>query len=158
MVMVENYCSDPIPTVQVINEPRTLLPRAKQALSLDKGQGKHNKIYKSQRQGEDESRGMGERTRGGNGVKLSSSLSLYGNRVRTGGGRGRVSESMSGPGQRAWLRRPPRILSLERMRAGPGIPAWFCHSSHFLLKRHSERNTFKTGETNGDREGAIMCC
>lgn len=61
-------------------------------------------------------------------------------------------------GQRAWLRRHPRILSLERMRAGPGIPAWFCHSSHFLLKRHSERNTFKTGETNGDREGAIMCC
>lgn len=78
MVMVENYCSDPIPTVQVINEPRTVLPRAKQALSLDKGQGKHSKIYKSQRQGEEESRGMGERTTGGNGVKLSSSLSLYG--------------------------------------------------------------------------------
>lgn len=97
MVMVENYCSDPIPTVQVINEPRTVLPRAKQALSLDKGQGKHNKIYKSQRQGEEESRGMGERTTGGNGVKLSSSLSLYGNRGRTGGGRRRVSERMSGP-------------------------------------------------------------
>lgn len=63
MVMVENYCSDPIPTVQVINELRTVLPRAKQALSLDKGQGKHNKIYKSQRQSEDESRGMGDQRR-----------------------------------------------------------------------------------------------
>lgn len=88
--MVENYCSVPIPTVQVINEPKTVLPRAKQALSLDKGQGKHNKIYKSQRQGEEESRGMGGgKTTGGNGVKLSSSLSLYGNRVGAGGGRGR---------------------------------------------------------------------
>lgn len=59
MAMVENYCSVPIPTVQVINEPKTVLPRAKQALSLDKGQGKHNKIYKSQRQGEEESRNTG---------------------------------------------------------------------------------------------------
>lgn len=156
--MVENYCSVPIPTVQVINEHRTVLPRAKQALSLDKGQGKQNKIYKSQRQGEEEKWGVGKRTTGGNGVMLSSSLSLYGKRVGTGGGQGRVSERMSGPSQIAWLRGPPWILSMERMRAGPGIPAWFCHASHFLLKRHSERNIFKTKETNGDREGAIMRC
>lgn len=48
----------PIPTVQVINDPRPPLPRAEQGLSLDKGQGKQNKIYKSQRQTEEELQGM----------------------------------------------------------------------------------------------------
>lgn len=51
----------PIPTVQVINDPRPALPRAKQGLSLDKGQGKQNKIYKSQRQSEEEPQGMQEK-------------------------------------------------------------------------------------------------
>jgi hypothetical protein len=56
--MAKNYCSVHIPIVEVINDPQAALPRAKQGLSLDKGQGKHNKIYKSQRQGEEEPQGM----------------------------------------------------------------------------------------------------
>lgn len=52
----------PIPTVPVMNDPQPALPRTERGLSLDKGQGKHNKIYKSQRQAEEEPRGMGDKT------------------------------------------------------------------------------------------------
>lgn len=63
MVMAKKTTvQSPIPTVQVINDPQPALPRAERGLSLDKGQGKHNKIYKSQRQGEEEPQGMGEKT------------------------------------------------------------------------------------------------
>lgn len=54
----KNYRLVPIPTVRVINESSAVLPRAEQALSLDKGQGKHNKIYKSL--GEEESQSVGK--------------------------------------------------------------------------------------------------
>ena len=45
----------------MINDPQPALPRAKRGRSLDKGQEKQNRIYKSQRQGEEEPQGMGER-------------------------------------------------------------------------------------------------
>lgn len=61
----------------MINDPQPALPRAERGLSLDKGQGKHNKIYKSQRQGEEEPQGMGEKTTGENVVRFSSCVVLY---------------------------------------------------------------------------------
>lgn len=71
----------PIPTVQVINDPQPSLSRAKRGLSLDKGQEKQNKIYKSQRQSEEELQGMEEKPTWKNVVHFSSCMLLYDDRV-----------------------------------------------------------------------------
>lgn len=130
----------PIPTVQVINDPQPALPRAERGLSLDKGQGKHNKIYKSQRQGEEEPQGIGEKTTWENVARFSSCMLLYDDGVGAEGEAGGW-QRISGHSQIAYSiwKAGGLLLSwlsnLERGSTGPEILVWLLHLPQLPLKQ-----------------------
>ena len=138
----KTYCSVPHSHCSSDKWPPPCSPQSRATLSLDKGQGKQNKIYKSQRQSEEEPQGMQEKPTWENVACFSNAcyfvMAGWEPKGHWGAGGGQVATVT----QAAWRGREAMGFSTVGPALGKAgstgleILVWFLHSPQLLLNRH----------------------